>query len=140
MCIRDSSNISEKQKIPAILIKDEGYPREMLADVDDSRDQRFLLSNIKQLPEESVKVYSSRLKVSLSLLGIGTNDVVCLNHFLKGLLTHFALQVKSLVPRTFEDAEYIALQMKVNTPLSLIHDKTDNGHIVEHPVYSIMVL
>ena len=134
--------LSLSQKIEAILIKVEGYPRELLDNIGEiqsdeqcfeilkktyGKDQRFLLANTKQMPDESVKVFASRLKTNLNLLGISSTDsdksnFVHLGYFLKGLLPHLSSAVEGLVPRNLEDAEFIALQAEVKNTL---HQSTD---------------
>ena len=74
------------------------------------KDQRSILSNIKQLTDESVKVFSSRLKINLSLLGIQPNvenqsSLIRLDYFLKGLNDSISSRVKSLLPESYEVAE-----------------------------------
>lgn len=123
---------SESEKIEAILIKVEGCAREILGDirliqrVEDifdklnktfGLDQRTLLANTKQNVDESVKVYSNRLRTYLNLLDIGTannakSDIVCLDYFIKGLSPSLASKVSNLLPKTFEDAENYALQLE----------------------------
>ena len=81
------------------------------------QDQRSILSNIKQLTDESVKVFSSRLKINLSLLGIQPNvdnqsSLIRLDYFLKGLNDSISSRFKSLLPESYEVAERYALQIE----------------------------
>lgn len=126
------SDCSEAEMFKIVLFKVEGYPREILENMHGintvenifetlqniyGQDQRSILSNIKQLTDESVKVFSSRLKINLSLLGIQPNvdnqsSLIRLDYFLKGLNDSISSRVKSLLPESYEVAERYALQIE----------------------------
>ena len=80
------------------------------------KDQRSIISNVKQLPSESVKIYSVRLKNNLRALGIVENStntsVIALDYFVSGLLPHISKRVKRLLPETYSTAEGYAFQIE----------------------------
>jgi len=127
------SHCTEQEKINIVLMKIEGYPREILENMGEfesvesifeylkpkyGKDQRDILSSLRQLPDESVRVYCIRLKTNLKLLGIRSNDadqsnLICLDYFIKGLIPAVATRVKALLPDNLEIAERYALQIEV---------------------------
>ena len=126
------STCSENEKIDIVLMKIEGYPREILDNIGEfesvecifdalkstyGRDQRSILSSIRQFPDESVRVYSTRLKMNLKLLGIRSDDessLVRLDYFVKGLIPAIASRVKVLLPSSLTLAEEYALQIEAD--------------------------
>ena len=128
----DMSSCSDSEKVKIVLFKVEGYPREILNNMNNidtvdrifetlqatyGTDQRSILSSIKQLPDESVKVFSTRLKINLTLLGIHPNgdnqsSLIRLDYFLKGLNASISPRVRTLLPDTYEMAERYALQIE----------------------------
>ena len=127
------SHCTEQEKINIILMKIEGYPREILENMGEfesvesifeylkptyGKDQRLILASLRQLPDESVRLYSIRLKTNLKFLGIRSNDaaqsnLICLDYFVKGLIPAVAKRVKALLPDNLEIAEQYALQIEV---------------------------
>lgn len=121
------SALTEKQKLTAVLLKVEGYPRLILKGIRKNlktvkdifkalkqtygQDELTMLTNIRQLPEEAVRVYYSRLKTNLGLLGhVDTTkgQRIYLNYFLSGLLPKLRSQVGNLMPQRLEDALALA--------------------------------
>ena len=125
-------NCTEKQKLDAIKVKIGGDAREMVNCVGvintvDSlfvamrhtygRDKRAILANVKQRPDETVKMFSMRLKTAMQNLGWveseNTSDnPISLDYFLAGLRTEISDKVKSLLPINFEFAEKYAMQLE----------------------------
>ena len=110
------STLTDYQRLTAVLLKIEGYPRLILQGIRKNlksvkdifkalkqtygQDELTMLANIRQLPDEAVRIYYSRLKTNLGLLG--QNDTtkgqrIYLNYFLTGLLPKLRSQVESLM-------------------------------------------
>jgi hypothetical protein len=134
-------NCTEEQKLDVILTKVRGNALEtlehcgILNTVDlvfsalkktYGKDQRALISNVKQLSTESVKLFSVRLKNNLRALGIvedtSNPSVIALDYFISGLLPAISKRVKSLLPETYSAAEGYAFQIECENP-SLISNK-----------------
>ena len=83
-------------------------------------DQRSIISNVKQLPNESVKIFSVRLKNNLRAMGIVENtsnpSVIALDYFISGLLPTISKRVKALLPETYSAAEGYAFQIECENP------------------------
>ena len=74
-----------------------------------------MLNEIKQLAVESVRVYFSRLKTNLHLLGYtdsSKGNRIFLNHFINGLLPSLRTPVKALKPQKLLDAVAIAQEVE----------------------------
>ena len=80
------------------------------------KDQRAIISNVKQLSNESVKLFSVRLKNNLRALGIEEDasnpSVIVLDYFISGLLPTISRRVRSLLPETYSAAEGYAFQIE----------------------------
>ena len=123
-------NISEDQKMTAVLLKIQGYPRMILRqhpnlksmdDIFDAlrptygADELTMINENKQFQNESVRVYFSRLKTNLHLLGYRDttqSDRILLNNFVDGLQTNIRLAVKRLRPQRIFDAVSIAQEVE----------------------------
>ncbi len=122
-------HLTEHQKVTAVLLRIEGYPRFILSGKDFKsvkdifkalkhtygQDELTMLANIRQLPEESVRVYYSRLKTNLGLLGhhdTTKGKRIYLNYFLTGLLPRLKTQVENLMPQRLEDALAFAISFE----------------------------
>ena len=69
------------------------------------QDELTMLANIHQLPGESVRLYYSRLKTNLGLLGYKDSTKgkrIYLNFFLTGLTPKLRSQVECLMPQRLE--------------------------------------
>jgi hypothetical protein len=78
-----------------------------------ARDSREILADTKQHKDESVRVYATRLRTNLKLLGWGSDDskipsVVHLEFFMKGLLPEISNKIKDLFPESLEQATHLA--------------------------------
>jgi hypothetical protein len=124
-------NCTEEQKLDVVLTKVRGNVLETLeycgslntVDLVFSnlkkiygKDQRAIISNLKQLSNESVKLFSIRLKNNLRVLGIvevaSNPSVIALNYFISGLLPNISRRVKSLLPETYSAVEGYAFQIE----------------------------
>ena len=124
-------NCTEEQKLDVVLTKVRGNALETLeycgslntVDLVFSnlkkiygKDQRAIISNLKQLSNESVKLFSIRLKNNLRVLGIvevaSNPSVIALNYFISGLLPNISRRVRSLLPETYSAAEGYAFQIE----------------------------
>jgi hypothetical protein len=121
---------TEDQRITAVKLKIQGYPRMILrqhpniATLDDifdalrptyGADEITMLNEIKQMADESVRVYFSRLKTNLHLLGYNDSSKgnrIFLNHFINGLLPSLRTPVKALKPQKLLDAVAIAQEVE----------------------------
>ena len=126
------SNLTERQKVTEVILKIEGPPRMILMNYPNlttldqvfhalrptyGADELTMLNETKQLPEERVKVYYSRLKTNLQLLGIQDTTEgsrVSLNHFTSGLLPHLKSLVTNLKPQRLIDAVAIAHEFEID--------------------------
>ena len=99
------------------------------------KDQRAIISNFKQLPTESVKLYSVRLKNNLRALGIVENlsktSVIALDYFVSGLLPNISKRVKGLLPETYSAAEGYAFQIECENP-TYVSKKGDSINKIEY--------
>ena len=104
---------SEDQKMTAVKLKIQGYPRMILKQHPNittldgifdalrptyGADEITMLNEIKQTSDESVRVYFSRLKTNLHLLGYvdsSKGNRIFLNQFLNGLLPSIRATVKA---------------------------------------------
>ncbi len=121
------AHLTDHQKVTAVLLRIEGYPRFILSGIIKSlksvkdifkalkqtygQDELTMLANIKQLPDETVRVYYSRMKTNLGLLGYHDatkGKRIYLNYFLSGLLPRLRSQVENLMPQRLEDALALA--------------------------------
>ena len=145
------STLTENQKLTAVLLKIEGYPRLILKGIKKNlksvkdifkalkqtygQDELTMLANIRQLPEEPVRVYYSRLKTNLGLLG--HNDTtkgqrIYLNYFLTGLLPKLRSQVENLMPQRLEDALALANSFEnKNLTVEIKKGKKSNDDSIE---------
>jgi hypothetical protein len=124
-------NCTEEQKLDVVLTKVRGNALETLeycgslntVDLVFSnlrknygRDQRAIISNLKQLSNESVKLFSIRLKINLRALGIveaaSNPSFIALEYFISGLLLTISRRVRSLLPETYSAAEGYAFQIE----------------------------
>ena len=123
-------NISEDQKMTAVLLKIQGYPRMILRqhpnlksldDIFDAlrptygADELTMINENKQFQNESVRVYFSRLKTNLHLLGFRDttkSDRILLKNFVDGLQPSLRLAVKRLKPQRIFDAVSIAQEVE----------------------------
>ena len=123
-------NISEDQKMTAVLLKIQGYPRMILRqhpnlksmdDIFDAlrptygADELTMINENKQFQNDSVRVYFSRLKTNLHLLGYRDttqSDRILLNNFVDGLQPNIRLAVKRLRPQRIFDAVSIAQEVE----------------------------
>ncbi len=73
------------------------------------KDQRAILSSLKQMSNESVKLFSVRLKNKIRALGIvevaSNPSCIALDYFICGLLPTISKRVKQLLPETYSAAE-----------------------------------
>ena len=126
------SGCTEEQKLAAVKIKIGGDARQVLANCGAvgtvaelisvmretyGQDQRSLIADVKQKANEPVKVFATRLKTNLKILGWGTTDaqtpnLVSLEFFLNGLLPSLAVEVKRLLPQSLEIAIDYAIQLE----------------------------
>jgi len=130
-CFSYGRNCSEQQKIDVVLAKIGGHAIQTLEYEGElntietifkslkrtyGQDQRAIISQVKQLPTETVKLYSVRLKNNLRDLGICVDHanpgVIALDYFVSGLLPAISKQVKSLLPETYLKAEGYAFQIE----------------------------
>jgi hypothetical protein len=142
---------TEEQKLDVILTKVRGNALETLEDCGNlntadlvfsslkktyGKDQRAIISNVKQLQNESVKLFSVRLKNNLRALGIVENtsnpSVIALDYFISGLLPTISKRVKALLPENYSAAEGYAFQIECENP-SLISKKPDSLNNVDAP-------
>ena len=74
------------------------------------QDLRTVMHDTLQLAQEPVRIYVSRLRTNLSLIGIveATAPLVILDYFIKGLQTSIGHKVKALLPKTLSDAVFFA--------------------------------
>ena len=91
-----------------------------------ARDSREVLADAKQHKDESVRVYATRLKTNLKLLGWSSDDaakssVVHLDFFMKGLLPEIANKIKDLLPISLDHATHLA-----NTAENQLKDSPDS--------------
>jgi hypothetical protein len=122
-------NCTEEQKLDVVLTKVRGNALETLEFCGDlnsvdlvfsnlkktyGKDQRALISNLKQLSNESVKLFSVRLKNNLrALVEVASNpSVIALDYFISGLLPTISKRVKQLLPETYSAAEGYAFQIE----------------------------
>jgi hypothetical protein len=124
-------NCTEEQKLDVVLTKVRGNALETLEYCGNlnsvdlvfsnlkktyGKDQRALISNLKQLSNESVKLFSVRLKNNLRALGIvevaSNPSVIALDYFISGLLPTISKRVKQLLPETYSAAEGYAFQIE----------------------------
>ena len=122
---------SEEQKVDVVMTKVRDYALQALEYSGEKKtvemviqalkktygkDQRAIISNMKQLPTESVKLFSVRLKNNLRALGISEDSVnpslVALDYFVSGLIPTISKRVKSLLPETYSAAESYAFQIE----------------------------
>ena len=129
--LSEYSHLSEEQKRKIVILKLDGYPREIVERMGVSctikdiflalgqtygQDKASLLASIRQLPEETVKVYWSRLKTTLNILGYQedidpySNNEVYKDFFLKGLNANLRSRVQYLLPVNLNAAVSQALQ------------------------------
>ena len=130
-CFSYGRNCSEQQKIDVVLAKIGGHAIQTLEYEGElntietifkslkrtyGQDQRAIISQVKQLPTETVKLYSVRLKNNLRDLGICVDHanpgVIALDYFVSGLLPDISKRVKSLFPETYLKAEGYAFQIE----------------------------
>jgi len=121
----------EETKVTAVLLKIQGYPRMILRQhhpylktLDElfnalrptyGADEFTMINETKQLPDESVRVFFSRLKTNLYLLGYtdsSRGNRIFLNHFINGLHPSLRNAVKALKPQRLEDAVSIAQEVE----------------------------
>jgi hypothetical protein len=124
-------NCTEEQKLDVVLTKIRGNALETLEYCGNlnsvdlifsnlkkiyGKDQRAIISNLKQLSNESVKLFSVRLKNNLRALGIvevaSNSSVIALDYFICGLLPNISKRVKQLLPETYSAAEGYAFQIE----------------------------
>ncbi len=137
---------TEKQKLAAVKIKIGGDARQVLANFGTvetvaklisvmretyGQDQRSLIADVKQKSNEPVRVFATRLRSILAILGWSSNDsqkpsLVSLEFFLNGLLPYLAADVKRMLPRTIELAINYAIQLESMSTLSNIDGKMAN--------------
>jgi len=129
--LKQYSNIPEDKKVTAVLLKIHGYPRMILRQhhpnlksLDElfnalrptyGADEFTMMNEIKQLQDESVRVFFSRLKTNLHLLGYSDSSKgnrIFLNHFINGLLPSVRTAVRALKPQRIEDAVSIAQEVE----------------------------
>ena len=121
---------SEDQKMTAVKLKIQGYPRMILRQHPNittldgifdalrptyGADEITMLNEIKQTNDESVRVYFSRMKTNLHLLGYvdsAKGNRIFLNQFLNGLLPSLRTAVKALKPQKLLDAVAIAQEIE----------------------------
>ena len=122
--------MTEAQKVTAILLKIEGNPRMILQGCSNlssidavfdalrptyGQDELTMLAQIKQLKGEAVKVFYSRLKTNLQLLGYTDStkgNRVYLNYFVDGLSSSIRSVLKNLRPQRLQDALALANQIE----------------------------
>ena len=124
MHLQEYPNLTEDQKVKVILFKLDGYPREIVASkslttVDEifqtlkatyGQNVSSLLASVTQLPDEPVKIYLSRLKTTLSMLGYNEDtdpnspNEVFQDFFTKGLLPQLRNRVQYLLPDNLNSA------------------------------------
>ena len=123
---------SEEEKKLTVLLKLEGSAREIVDSVKDissaydifkaleptyGQDHRTILASTLQMPGENVKIYLSRLKTSLRLIGFNNDSQsqnVLLDYFVKGLQPALLQKVKIMMPQRIEDAVGFALQVELD--------------------------
>ena len=112
-------NVSDLDKKEALLLRIEGYARQIVEQevhnftnpeqifscltLTYGRDKRTIMNNTMQFALEPVRIYVSRLRTNLSLIGIVelSSPFVILDYFVKGLLPAISHKVKSLYPNNF---------------------------------------
>ena len=124
MHLGEYPNLTEEQKVKVILFKLDGYPREIVANknlttvseifqilnVTYGQNVSSLLASVRQLPDEPVKIYLSRLKTTLSMLGYkeetdpNSPNEVYQDFFTKGLLPQLRSRVQYLLPDNLNSA------------------------------------
>lgn len=151
-----AKGVSEEEKLSAIKVKIGGDAREVLASsgtiltveslistMNDTygRDQRTTIADVKQKPEETVRMFANRLRMNLKLLGwVGVDDpnkpnIVSLEFFINGLLPSISSDVRKLCPRNLDVAVDYAIQLesqKDNPKISkskINHLATDNDSL-----------
>jgi hypothetical protein len=143
-CLSYGRNCSEQQKLDVVRTKIGGHALQTLEHEGElntieavfkslkktyGKDQRAIISNVKQLPTETVKLYSVRLKNNLRELGIkedpASPSVIALDYFVSGLLPAISKRVKTLLPETYAAAEGYAFQIECENP-NLISKKGDS--------------
>ena len=79
------------------------------------RDLRTIMNNTTQSVQEPVRMYISRLRTNLSLIGIVevSAPLVVLDYFIKGLLPALGHKVKALLPHNLSDAVSFAVQTEM---------------------------
>jgi len=99
-------NSTEDQRMTAVKLKIQGYPRMILRQhpnittldgIFDALRPTYGADEITMLNDESVRVYFSRLKTNLHLLGYtdsSKGNRIFLNYFFNGLLTSLRTPVK----------------------------------------------
>ena len=110
---------SEDQKMTAVKLKIQGFPRMILRQHPNIKtldgifnalrptygvDEITMLNEIKKMNDESVRVYFSRMKTNLHLLGYvdsAKGNRIFLNQFLNGLLPSLRTAVKALKPQNY---------------------------------------
>jgi hypothetical protein len=121
----------EETKVTAVLLKIQGYPRMILRQhhpylktLDElfdalrptyGADEFTMINETKQLPDESVRVFFSRLKTNLYLLGYtdaSKGNRIFLSHFINGLHPGLRTAVKALKPQRIEDAVSVAQEVE----------------------------
>ena len=128
-----ANDCSEDEKLSAVRVKIGGDAREVLASsgtissvealinamhVTYGRDQRTTIAEIKQKSEETVRMFSNRLRMNLKLLGwVGFEDplkpnIVSLEFFINGLLPSISDSVRRLCPRNLDIAGDYAIQLE----------------------------
>ena len=142
------SQCTEREKIVILLMKIEGYPRKILDNMDAiesiesifealrpsyGKDQMSILSGVRQLQNEPIKIYSTRSRTNLQLLGIlsdgDRSSLTRLNYFHKGLTPTKANRVRNLLPETLEIAEKWGLQVKSEN--NIVQDSKSNKRNAE---------
>lgn len=128
-------NCTEKQKLDAVIIKISGDAREMVNSSGEirtveslfvemrrtyGRDKRAILANARQKADETVKMFSMRLRTTMQNLGWMENsddeNPVILEYFIAGLRPDMSDRVKGLFPINLNFAEKYAIQMEVSKP------------------------
>ena len=120
------------QKLDAIKVRIGGDAREVLANCGKietiselfsalhdtyGKDERSLIADVKQKPNEPVRVFATRLRSNLKILGWGCHDankpnLVSLDYFLNGLLPSLSTDVRKMLPRDLDVAVDYAIQVE----------------------------
>ena len=151
-CLSYGRNCTEQQKLDVVMIKVGGHALQTLEhdkEIENvnilfqslkklyGKDQRSIISNVKQLPSESVKIYSVRLKINLRALGIVENSTntsaIALDNYVSGLLSHISKRVQSLLPETYSIAERYAFQIECEHS-NYISKKVDSVNYTEDKI------